>query len=167
MSESLTSSSPMSSPTSPSRPPSAMSPGKSGVEKDLVTSQGKTTIADPVVSKIAGIAAREVSGVHALGGGAARAVGALRERISAVGKDHSQGVSVEVGERQAAVDIQLTAEYGVAIQDLAASVRRNVISSIERMTGLEVSEVNIEVLDVYLEAEDSDDQDEDKSPRVQ
>ncbi len=163
MSESLTSSTPISSPTSSSRPPG----GKSGGEKDLVTSQGKTTIADPVVSKIAGIAAREVSGVHTLGGGAARAVGALRGRISAVGKDHSQGVSVEVGERQAAVDIQLTAEYGVAIQDLAASVRRNVISSIERMTGLEVSEVNIEVLDVYLESEDSDDQDEDKSPRVQ
>ncbi len=163
MSETATSSPMSSSTSSSSKPPG----GKSGGEKDLVTSQGKTTIADPVVSKIAGIAAREVSGVHALGGGAARAVGALRERISAVGKDHSQGVSVEVGERQAAVDIQLTAEYGVAIQDLAAAVRRNVISSIERMTGLEVSEVNIEVLDVFLESEDSDDDEQDKSPRVQ
>ncbi len=161
-----------SSPTSTPSPASSSSSGSAGKagsdSSELVTSQGKTTIADPVVSKIAGIAAREVSGVHDLGGGAARAVGALRDRISAVGKDHSQGVSVEVGERQAAVDIQLTADYGVAIQDLAAAVRRNVISSIERMTGLQVSEVNIDVQDVYLESEDSSDEDDqDKTPRVQ
>ena len=134
---------------------------------DLVTSQGKTTIADAVVSKIAGIAAREVSGVHDLGGGAAKAVGAIRERISGSAPNPSQGVSVEVGERQAAVDLNLTADYGVAIQDLAAAVRRNVIASIERMTGLEVSEVNIEVDDVYLESESSnDDQAEEDAPRV-
>lgn len=138
-----------------------------GDDSDLVTSQGKTTIADAVVSKIAGIAAREVSGVHDLGGGAAKAVGAIRERISGSAPNPSQGVSVEVGERQAAVDLNLTADYGVAIQDLAAAVRRNVIASIERMTGLEVSEVNIEVDDVYLESESSnDDQAEEDAPRV-
>jgi len=119
-----------------------------------------------VVSKIAGIAAREVSGVHALGGGAARAVGALRDRLPGGdgGTSQSQGVSVEVGERQAAVDIQLVAEYGVSIVDLAAGIRRNVIASVERMTGLAVSEVNVEVLDVYLA---SDDDDQDEEPRVQ
>lgn len=137
---------------------------------NLVTNEGRTTIADAVVSKIAGIAAREVSGVHDLGGGAAKAVGAIRDRIAGSGPNPSQGVSVEVGERQAAVDLHLTAEYGVAIQDLAAAVRRNVIDSIERMTGLEVSEVNIDVDDVYLEPEESDDQSDDRSedqaPRV-
>ena len=118
------------------------------------------------MSKIAGIAAREVSGVHALGGGAARAVGALRERIPGSSTNHAQGVSVEVGERQAAVDVQLVAEYGVSLADLATGIRRNVISSIERMTGLEVTEVNVEIQDVHLE---SDDQTEDTSsePRVQ
>ena len=162
-------SSPTSTPSPATTGSSSAAAAKPGSDSsELVTSQGKTTIADPVVSKIAGIATREVSGVHDLGGGAARAVGALRDRISAVGKDHSQGVSVEVGERQAAVDIQLTAEYGVAIQDLAAAVRRNVISSIERMTGLQVSEVNIDVQDVYLESEDNKDEDgQDKTPRVQ
>lgn len=129
-------------------------------ESALVTEQGKTSIADAVVAKIAGIAAREVSGVHSLGGGAARAVGALRERIPGGRTNHSQGVAVEVGERQAAVDLQLVAEYGVSIADLSAGIRRNVIAAVERMTGLDVTEVNIEVQDVYLPAEDDSDQDD-------
>jgi len=133
--------------------------------------QGKTTIADTVVSKIAGIAAREVSGVHALGGSTARAVGALRERIPGGRTNHSQGVSVEVGEREAAVDLELVAEYGVSITDLATGIRRNVISAIERMTGLEVTEVNIVVQDVYLPTDDEGDEsagdDERRAPRVQ
>lgn len=117
----------------------------------LVTPQGRTSIADTVVAKIAGISTREVAGVHALGGGTARAMGALRERIPGSSTNHSQGVTVEVGERQAAVDIDLVAEYGVAIADLAAGVRRNVISTVESMTGLEVTEVNITVHDVFLD----------------
>ena len=129
---------------------------KSSTSNDLVSTDGRTTIADTVVSKIAGIAAREVGGVYALGGGASRAVGALRERIPGSSTNHSQGVSVEVGESQAAVDIQLVAEYGVAIGDLATGIRRNVIASIERMTGLEVTEVNIEVQDIHLESDDRD-----------
>ncbi len=138
----------------------------------LVTQQGRTSIADAVVAKIAGIATREVSGVHALGGGTARAVGALRERIPGGRSNHGQGVTVEVGERQAAVDIQLVAEYGVSITDLAEAIRRNVIGSLERMTGLQVTEVNIDVQDVYLETEggedDSDGSDDQRSqPRVQ
>ncbi|WP_370248537.1 Asp23/Gls24 family envelope stress response protein [Nocardioides sp.] len=124
--------------------------------KALVTTEGRTTIADTVVAKIAGIAAREVNGVHALGGTASRAVGALRERIPGSTTNHGQGISVEVGEKQAAVDVQLVAEYGVGIADLAAGIRRNVIGSIERMTGLEVTEVNIEVQDVHVPSEDKD-----------
>jgi len=123
----------------------------------LDSTQGKTTIADTVVSKIAGIATREVAGVHALGGGASRAVGALRERIPGGRSNMSQGVGVEVGERQAAIDISLVADYGVAIADLARGIRRNVISSVERMTGLDVTEVNIDVQDVYLADDDDDD----------
>lgn len=149
--------------------PKSTAPTTGSDRSALVTKQGKTTIADTVVAKIAGIATREVSGVHALGGGAARAVGALRERIPGGRTNHSQGVSVEVGERQAAVDIDLTAEYGVAIADLATSVRRNVISSIERMTGLEVAEVNVTVQDIYLESDDQNDDDQqgEKGSRVQ
>jgi len=132
----------------------------------LVSSQGKTTIADTVVSKIAGIAAREVSGVYALGGGASRVVGALRERIPGANVNHSQGVSVEVGEKQAAVDLDIVAEYGVSIADLATGLRRNVITAIERMTGLEVTEVNVTVHDIHLAGDDDVDSD-DAVTRVQ
>lgn len=131
----------------------------------LASVDGRTSIADTVVSKIAGIATREISGVHDLGGGAARVVGALRERIPGSRTNLSQGVAVEVGERQAAVDIDIVAEYGVAIADLAAAVRRNVIASVERMTGLEVTEVNITVHDVYIEGADEDS--EPSAPRVE
>ena len=133
----------------------------------LVSSQGTTSIADTVVSKIAGLAAKDVSGVHALGGGTSRAVGALRERVPGGRVNHSQGVSVEVGETQAAVDIDLIAEYGVAIADLASAVRRNVIASVDRLTGLQVTEANISVADVHLPSDDAEESDDTESaPRV-
>ncbi|GIF01850.1 Asp23/Gls24 family envelope stress response protein [Paractinoplanes rishiriensis] len=140
--------------------------GLSTREQGLQSKQGSTSIADTVVSKIAGIAAKDVSGVYALGGSASRALGAVRERIPGGRVNHSQGVSVEVGEMQAAVDLDMIAEYGVAIADLAGSVRRNVITSIERMTGLQVTEVNISVADVHLPEDDQDD-DAGSAPRVQ
>lgn len=121
---------------------------------ELESTQGRTTIADTVVSKIAGLATKEVSGVYALGGGTARAVGAIRERIPGSSTNHSQGISVEVGEKEAAIDIQLVAEYGVAIADLAAGIRSNVIAAVERMVGLRVVEVNIEVQDVHIDSDD-------------
>ena len=141
--------------------------GQSSPDHGLQTSQGTTSISDTVVSKIAGIAAKDVSGVHALGGNASRALGAVRERIPGGRVNHSQGVSVEVGETQAAVDIDMIAEYGVAIADLAGGVRRNVITSIERMTGLEVTEVNISVADIHLPEVDHDNSQDDSPPRVQ
>ncbi|MFI6869479.1 Asp23/Gls24 family envelope stress response protein [Nocardia sp. NPDC050406] len=133
---------------------------RNGAAKDgaLVTEQGSTTIADLVVQKIAGLAAREVRGVHALGGGAARAFGAIRDRIPGASASVGQGVSVEVGETQAAVDLELVVEYGVGIAELAQAVRRNVITAIEQMTGLEVVEVNINVNDVYIPEDDDEDQ---------
>lgn len=148
--------------------PTTPSMGKE-LDSPLVTERGRTTISDTVVSKIAGISAREVHGVHAIGGGTARAMGAIRERIPGARTNHSQGVSVEVGERQAAADIDIIAEYGVAIADLAEDVRRNIISQVERMTGLTVVEVNINVNDVHVpEAEKSDEQQDEPAaePRV-
>ncbi|MGN6751661.1 MAG: Asp23/Gls24 family envelope stress response protein [Intrasporangium sp.] len=129
-----------------------------GGSSQLQTSQGNTTIADGVVQKIAGLAAREVSGVYELGGSAARALGAIRERIPGSSQTSGQGVSVEVGERQAAVDLEMVAEYGVSITELARAVRRNVISAVEGMTGLEVTEVNIAVNDIHLPTADGADQ---------
>lgn len=137
-------------------PATVTGPGTTGAEVavrpeagELSTDQGRTSIADAVVAKIAGIATREVEGVHDLGGGTARAVGAIRERIASK-TNLSQGVGVEVGERQAAIDLEIVADYGVAIADVAGDIRRHVIESVESMTGLQVTEVNITVHDVFL-----------------
>ncbi|MEO6085035.1 MAG: Asp23/Gls24 family envelope stress response protein [Umezawaea sp.] len=132
----------------------------------LSSTKGSTTIADIVVSKVAGLAAREVSGVYALGGGAARAFGALRERIPGASASISQGVSVEVGERQAAIDLQILVEYGVSIADLSRSVRKNVITAVEQITGLEVVEVNINVSDVHIPGDDEGDDTKTDTGRV-
>jgi uncharacterized alkaline shock family protein YloU len=130
--------------------------GKREASGPLASSHGRTIVADVVVRKIAGMAAREVSGVHQLGSGAARAFGNLRQRIPGASESHGQGVAVEVGERQAAVDLDMLVDYGVAIPDLARAVRQNVMSAIERTTGLEVVEVNISVGDVYLGRDEED-----------
>lgn len=132
-------------------PTPATAPPSSAVTPTGADGHGRTVIADTVVLKIAGLAAREVSGVADLGKGAARAVGAIRDRISGVASDPTLGVSVEVGETQAAVELDLVAEYGIAIRDLAEAVRSNVISAVERMTGLEVTTVDITVHDVAID----------------
>ncbi|MGW0565080.1 Asp23/Gls24 family envelope stress response protein [Streptomyces sp. NPDC003016] len=112
--------------------------------------RGKTSIADVVVVKIAGMAAREIPGVHDMGGGLSRTFGAVRDRVPGGRPNVGRGVKVEVGERQTAIDIDLVVEYGVPIMDVARDVRENVISAVERTTGLEVVEVNISVDDVHL-----------------
>ncbi|GAA3420560.1 Asp23/Gls24 family envelope stress response protein [Streptosporangium vulgare] len=139
-----------------------------GAQGGLVTPKGTTTIDSGVVSKIAGLAAREIPGVYNMGAGTARALGAVRGMVG-VDKSANQGVSVEVGERQAAADLEVVVEYGIAIPDLAAAIRRNVIMAVERMTGLEVTEVNIKVSDVHMPGQDKDRQEEpsESEPRVQ
>ena len=123
-------------------------------QSSLITPQGRTAIADSVVSKIAGLAAREVSGVHEMGKGATRTFGSLKDKMPGSSwPSITQGVSVEVGERQAAVDLDLVVDYGVSIVDVADAVRQNVIRRVERMTGLEVTEVNVHVDDVYVAQE--------------
>ncbi|TWS20675.1 Asp23/Gls24 family envelope stress response protein [Tsukamurella asaccharolytica] len=152
--------------TSPTTTPAASTTSKKAPGSALATSNGRgtTSIADVVVSKIAGIAAREVNGVYDLGGSAARVVGKIRETLPGA-PDLTQGVSVEVGEKQAAVDVGIVADYGVAIHDLATGIRNNVIDAVEKMTGLEVTEVNVTVHDVHFA--DADDAEETSAePRV-
>ncbi|MEJ8668772.1 Asp23/Gls24 family envelope stress response protein [Streptomyces sp. NBC_01017] len=121
--------------------------------------RGRTTIADGVVEKIAGMAARDVDGVHAMGSGMSRTFGAVRDRVpGGTTKSVSRGVKVEVGEVQAALDLEIVVVYGVSIADVARDVRENVISAVERMTGLEVVEVNIAVSDVKLPEEEEEEE---------
>ena len=116
---------------------------------------GKTVIDDSVVAKVAGIAAREVPGVFALGGGAARALGAIRSAVN--NTDLSQGISVEVGEKQVAVDVIIVAEYPVSLQGVADKVRSAVITAVETLVGMEVTEVNVTVNDVHIPSDDATD----------
>jgi uncharacterized alkaline shock family protein YloU len=135
----------------------AVSRRENGDDTSLQSSRGNTTIADGVVTKVAGIAAREVPGVHDLGGGAARAVGAVTERVG-IGDQRTQGVSVEVGEKEAAVDLTVVVEYGESIPQVAQQIRDNTISRIEGTTGLSVTEVNVAVNDLHFPGDDSSDE---------
>ena len=120
-------------------------------ETRLSTQEGKITVAEGVVQKIAGMATREIAGVYSMGTSTTRAFGAIRQRIpGSSGPNVAQGVGVEVGETQAAIDLDIVIEYGASIADLGRSIQRNVKQSIERMTGLEVVEVNVAVDDVHL-----------------
>ncbi|MCX4812137.1 MULTISPECIES: Asp23/Gls24 family envelope stress response protein [unclassified Streptomyces] len=131
----------------------AVSGGTTGADQPAAD-RGRTSIADVVVVKVAGIAAREIPGVHAMGGGLSRSIGAVRDRVPGGRPNVGRGVKVEVGERQTAIDLDLVVEYGVSVMDVAQDVRENVVGAVERITGLEVVEVNVTVNDVHLPDDD-------------
>jgi uncharacterized alkaline shock family protein YloU len=122
----------------------------------LQTEHGTTSISSSVVAKIAGLATQEIPGVQAMGKSMTRAIGALRSKVPGGSAATTQGVSVEVGERQAAVDIDIVAYYGQSIVETADAIRQNVIDRIEGMTGLQVVEVNVSVDDLYIPSDGSE-----------
>jgi uncharacterized alkaline shock family protein YloU len=124
-------------------------------QSPLRSERGNTTISDSVVSQVAGIAAQEVEKVQ-MGGGAAAAVGGFLQSVtgsSSGGGNYSRGVSVEVGEEEAAIDLTMAVEYGVSIPQVTEAARRNVINRVENLVGLRVTEVNITVNDVQFPEE--------------
>jgi len=130
-------------------------------QSPLQSDRGRTTIEDTAVSKIAGVAAQEVEKVQ-MGGGAAAAVSGFLGSVTGTvtggdstggGSSLTSGVSVEVGEEEAAVDLTMAVEYGVPIPQTTEAVRRNVINRLENLTGLSVTEVNITVKDVQFPEE--------------
>jgi uncharacterized alkaline shock family protein YloU len=139
-----------------SESPATTSTSASPATRDrLATDDGQISVAEGVVQKIAGKACREIAGVHAMGTSGSRAFGTIRERIpGSSGPNVAQGVGVEVGETEAAIDLDIVVEYGVAIAELGRSIQRNVRQAVERMTGLHVVEVNVAVDDVYLPTDD-------------
>ena len=116
--------------------------------RDEQTGLGSIRIADEVVRIIAGLAATEVQGVVGMSSGV---VGGIAEMLGR--KNMSKGVKVEVGEREAAVDIFVVMEYGTRIPDVAARIQENVKKAIENMTGLTVVEVNVNVQGVAFSHE--------------
>jgi uncharacterized alkaline shock family protein YloU len=122
-------------------------------ESPLKTERGTTTIQDGVVSTVAGIAAQEVEGVR-MGGTTSQAVGSIMSAVPGVGgggaSQSSRGVTVEVGEVEAAVELTMSVEYGRAIHQVAEAVRTNVIRRVESLVGLRVTEVTITVNDIFF-----------------
>ena len=148
---------PAASTTSEQTPVTTSTTASPATQDRLANEEGQISVADGVVQKIAGKACREIPGVHAMGTGGARAFGSIRERIpGSSGPSVAQGVGVEVGETEAAIDLDIVVEYGIPIADLGRSIQRNVKQAVERMTGLRVVEVNVAVDDVYLPAADDD-----------
>ena len=134
-----------------------MAEARSREQSPLQTDRGTTTINDAVVTSIAGMAVQEVSGAEpeiggrgtTLPGDNSPTMGELFGRVTGSARG-SRGVSVEVGERQAAVDLTATVPYGRSIPEVTKEMRDNVIRRVERLTGLEVTEVNITVKDIFF-----------------
>ena len=119
----------------------------------LHTAYGDTTITDQVVEKIAGIAAREIPGVYAMGSAVGRAFSSMSQRMPGQQQSVAGGVSIQKGERQTAIGVSIVVEYGVSIVQVADNIRDAVIKSVEYGTGLEVVSVDVNVTDVHLPEE--------------
>jgi uncharacterized alkaline shock family protein YloU len=116
--------------------------------------RGSTILADEVVEKIAGIAAREVPGVYDLGGDVARVFSSVKERLGFGQNEGDQGVSVRLDGTTAAVRVTLVIEYGYVVYAVADKVRSNVIGAVEDLLGLEVTAVDIVVDDIHVPDDD-------------
>ena len=112
--------------------------------------EGQSSFADEVVAVIAGLAAIEIDGVVAMSGGVADGIAEMLGR-----KNLTRGVKVEVGSSEAAIDLDLIAQYGACIPDVARKVQENVKKAVEMMTGLEVVEVNVNILGVSMDNKQS------------
>jgi uncharacterized alkaline shock family protein YloU len=133
-----------------------MSEKRSKQSSPLQTERGSTSISDSVVSKIAGIASQEVDGVRMGSGGSQAVSGLLGSITGGSSGSQTQGVSVEVGQEEAALDLTLTAEYGKSIPQLAEAVRRNVANRVESLVGLRVTEVNITVSNIFFPQQEAE-----------
>jgi uncharacterized alkaline shock family protein YloU len=125
--------------------------GQSPLQSEL----GTTTIQDSVVTAIISMAAEEVEGVATSHGGVrlpgdtSPTVGEFVDNITG-GASRTRGLSVDVGEQQTAADITINVEYGRSIPQVTQAVRERIIERVRSLTGLEVTEVNIQVNDVDL-----------------
>jgi uncharacterized alkaline shock family protein YloU len=133
-----------------------MSEERSQQGSPLQTERGATSISDSVVSKIAGIASQEVDGVRMGSGGSQAVSGIIGSITGGSSGSQTQGVSVEVGQEEAAIDLTLTAEYGKSIPQLAEAVRRNVANRVESLVGLRVTEVNITVSNIFFPQQEAE-----------
>lgn len=107
---------------------------------------GEVCIADEVVAIIAGLAASEVEGVASMAGNV------TRDLIEKIGmKSLSKGVKITMDENTVRVAIAINIQYGYNVPDTCGKIQEKVKTAIETMTGLEVAEVNIKIVNVQME----------------
>ncbi len=114
----------------------------------LKTAYGTTTIAKGAVAKVAGYIAQTVDGVML--GSTGRDSGLLSGVTGNAGNDPTRGVSVEVEETQAAVDLTMAVHYSVPLPQMTDTVRQAVVLGVGNLLGLYVTEVNITVTEVVF-----------------
>jgi len=107
---------------------------------------GTVKISEEVVAIIAGIAAMDVPGVAGMSGGIAGGIAEMLGR-----KNLSKGVKVEVGDKEAAIDLYIIVEYGCRIPDVSWDIQERVKKAVETMTGLNAIEVNIHIQGVNID----------------
>lgn len=129
-------------------------------EEYIPTELGNIKIADEVVAIIAGLAATDVEGVAGMSGGIA---GGIADMLGK--RNLSKGVKVEVGDRQASIDLYIIVKFGARIPDVAWNIQENVKRAIESMTGLEAVKVNVHVQGVNFGSVKEQDEEEDERVR--
>ncbi len=117
-------------------------------ENNIIDDYGSVKVSEEVVAIIAGIAATDVSGVAGMSGGIAGGIAEILGR-----KNLSKGVKVEVGEKEAAIDLYIIVEFGARIPEVAWDIQEKVKTAVQTMTGLNVVEVNIHVQGVNFDKE--------------
>lgn len=117
-------------------------------EENILDDYGTVKISEEVVAIIAGIAATDVPGVAGMSGGIAGGIAEILGR-----KNLSKGVKVEVGEKEAAIDLYIIVEFGARIPEVAWDIQDKVKNDVQNMTGLNVVEVNIHVQGVNFDKE--------------
>ena len=127
----------------------------------ISTETNEIKIANDVVAVIAGVAVSEVPGVAEMAGGFA---GGITEVLSGK-KNLAKGIKVDVGEKETKIDVNIIVEYGVRIPDVAFEIQNRVKKSVESMTGLKVSEVNVHGQGVKTENAEEDDKEIDKEDK--
>ena len=123
------------------------------VEEISVEGNDTVKIANDAVATYAGIAVSEVQGVYGMAGGFAGITEALSGK-----KNLAKGIKVDVGEKDAKIDVNIIVEYGARIPEVAFEIQSRVKKSVENMTGLKVLEVNVHVQGVHAVTEKNQEQ---------